>query len=168
MRSGRTETGLITTLLLILSVIGCSKNESPNGVSPAARDFADEHWTYYDPDKGELGSYLAYEFWVAKYFGPDGNLSGTIIYNNTIDEWYDLSWGEKSYFLPQEFFTKSLGPEDATDDYFYGIIGTYDQFGAGLPPDGDDPLNFRVQLNNDYQWTASNSYRTSYLNLTGG
>ncbi len=159
---------VLASLTCSLLLSSCSNDDNPLGINSAAKAFADKHWTYYDPAMGELGSYLAYEYWAAKNFGPDGGLSGTINYDGTIQEWRDLSWGAKSYFLPQEFFTKALAEDDKRDQYFYEIIGQYDQFLSGWPSDGDDPLNFRTQIYYEYEWTAANSYRTSYLNMLGG
>lgn len=147
---------------------GCNKNPASHvpGVSDEAVAFADSHWKYYDPAGGDFGSYLAYEYWVAKNLGPDGTLSGTIVYPGTITQWQNLSWNQKKAYLPAAGFPHDLN-QSTMDASYYHAIGEYNQFAAGWPPDGDSPYNYRSLPRTSWQWTASNSYRTSYLNMLG-
>ena len=147
---------------------GCQKDANDGiDISDAAVAFAETHWTYYDSAGGEFGSYLAYEYWVGTLFGADGELSGTVVFNGTIDEWQTMSWDQRRAFLPAAGFPDELILINR-DQRYYDLIGQSDQFAAGWPADGDNPYNYRILTHYTYPWTASNSYRNAYLNMIGG
>jgi len=160
-------------ILVILGMVialscGCQNNDDDGiDISDAAVAFAETHWTYYNPEGGEFGSYLAYEYWAATLFGPDGELSGTIVFEGTIDVWQTMNWDQRRVFLPPAGFPDELNLVNRNQHY-YDLIGQSDQFGAGWPADGDNPYNYRILTHYTYPWTASNSYRNAYLNMIGG
>ena len=154
--------------IAIALACGCQNQENDGiNISDAAVAFAETHWTYYNPDGGEFGSYLAYEYWVATLFGADGELSGSVVFEGSIDEWQILSWDQRREFLPAVGFPDELILVNRNQQY-YDLIGQSDQFAAGWPADGDNPYNYRILTHYSYSWTASNSYRNAYLNMVGG
>ena len=154
--------------IAIALACGCQNQENDGiNISDAAVAFAETHWTYYNPNGGEFGSYLTYEYWVATLFGPDGEISGTVVFQGSIDEWQTMSWDQRREFLPAAGFPNELILVNR-DQQYYDLIGQSDQFAAGWPYDGDNPYNYRILTHYSYPWTASNSYRNAYLNMIGG
>lgn len=102
--------------------------------------WADQYWTYYNPNGGDFGSYLSYEFWVATNYGTNGDPSTRFRLPDTtqaptVADWQALTWEEKMNYLPTGF-THNIDPNDK-DQQYYEMIGKYDQFYTGWPEDGD-------------------------------